>query len=71
MQIVAYENGRVAYPRSGIPEYLRFLVKPLADAVIAGEPGLDAFGHHTPRLNGVTLADVNYMAGCYIHPERC
>jgi hypothetical protein len=72
MQIVAYEIGKVAYPRSGIPEYLRLLVKPLADAVLAGETGLDdAFAHHTPRLSGVSLADVNYMAGCYIHPENC
>ena len=48
MQIVANEGGKF-YPRSGIPEYLRFATKPLVDAVMAGEAGNSAsFGHHTP-----------------------
>ena len=51
-QIVAYESSRRDYPRSGIPEYLRFLAKPLADAVIEGEAGLEfAAAHHTPRFD--------------------
>eukprot|EP00967_Tisochrysis_lutea_P123636 scaffold206023_cov36-Tisochrysis_lutea.AAC.3 len=72
LQIVAFEKGRIDYPRSGIPEYLRFLVKPLADAILAGEGGISAgASHHSPELNSVSLADVNYMVNCYVHPEQC
>eukprot|EP00966_Prymnesium_polylepis_P199857 4631767-Prymnesium_polylepis.1 len=27
--------------------------------------------HHTPALVGLTLSDVNYIANCYLHPEKC
>ena len=70
MEIVAYESSNKTYPRSGIPEYLRLLVKPLVDAAIAGEKGYD-FSHHGPKQTGLTLADVNYIADCYVHPEHC
>lgn len=70
MEIVAFEASKRDYPRSGIPEYLRLLVKPLADAAIAGEGGYD-FAHHGPAQKGLTLADVNYVADCYLHPEHC
>ena len=59
MEIVAFEGSYVSYPRSGIPEYLRQLVKPLVDAVIvAGDDpiahleNVEKFAHHTPSLNG-------------------
>ena len=65
-----YEASRKTYPRSGIPEYLRLLVKPLVDAAIAGDRG-DAFSHHEPAQAGLTLADINYVAGCYLHPSGC
>jgi len=70
LEIVAYEASRKTYPRSGIPEYLRLLVKPLVDAAIAGDRG-DAFSHHEPAQAGLTLADINYVAGCYLHPSGC
>ena len=66
----SYESSNKTYPRSGIPEYLRLLVKPLVDAAIAGEKGYD-FSHHGPKQTGLTLADVNYIADCYVHPEHC
>ena len=37
---------------------------------IAGEGGYD-FAHHGPAQKGLTLADVNYVADCYLHPEHC
>ena len=71
MQIVANESGAF-YPRSGIPEYLRFLVKPLVDAVMEGERLTRlTFAHHTPRFNGLSLADVNYIGLCILKPEQC
>ena len=71
MQIVAYEATPLTYPRSGIPEYLRLAVKPLIDAVMAGEDISSNAGHHTPKQMGLTLSDVNYIANCYLHPEKC
>jgi hypothetical protein len=79
MEIVAFEgNSELTYARSGIPEYLRQLVKPLVDAVIVGgdDPVANVenhlkFGHHTPALNGLGLADINYIVGCYADPESC
>ena len=71
-ELVAYENGKVGYPRSGIPEYLRLLAKPLVDATMRGEAGREwTFGHHTEEYNALSLVDVNYITNCYIHPEEC
>lgn len=70
MEIVAYEANATFYPRSGIPEYLRFLVKPLVDAALAGESGA-TFAHHSDAQAGLSLADVNYIVDCYINPEHC
>ena len=67
---MAYETG-VHYPRSGIPEYLRQVLKPLVDAVLAGRNVSGSAGHHEPAFTGLTLADVNYIALCYAHPARC
>merc|ERR1712196_735134 len=39
MQIVAFEASNVTYPRSGIPEYLRFLIKPIIDDIMTGKQG--------------------------------
>ena len=70
MQVVAYEHGD-NYPRSGIPEYLRLLIKPIVDAIARGEDLSFAAGHHKPELLGLSLADVNYIAGCYTDPKSC
>eukprot|EP00947_MAST-08B_sp_MAST-8B-sp1_P005279 g5279.t1 len=72
MEIVAFEAGKKFYPRSGIPEYLRFLVKPIVDAIMKGEPDVDSkAGHHYVPFNGLGLADVNYIVGCYVNPGSC
>ena len=70
VQVVAYETA-VNYPRSGIPEYIRLATKPLVDAVMAGVDISATSAHHTPELAGLTLSDVNYIANCYRHPEKC
>ena len=51
MQISAYETGKY-YPRSGIPEYLRLLIKPLVDHIITSDDPLagQEFEHHTTGL---------------------
>jgi len=77
MEIVAYETNEY-YPRSGIPEYLRLLVKPMVDAILR-EDGRrrddKAVGrllsHHTPQFNALTMVDVNYITGCFINPDTC
>jgi CubicO group peptidase (beta-lactamase class C family) len=74
MQIVAYETGD-NYPLSGIPEYLRLAAKPLVDAVMRKDDptinGENVFAHHTPSLNSLSIADVNYIAQCALHPLTC
>jgi hypothetical protein len=74
MQIVAYEHGK-NYPLSGIPEYLRLAAKPLVDAVMQNDDavfnGENAFAHHTVSLNSLSIADVNYIAQCALHPLTC
>ena len=74
MQIVAYEHGQ-NYPLSGIPEYLRIAAKPLVDAVMSNQDihyeGESSFAHHTPSLNSLSIADVNYIVGCALHPLTC
>ena len=74
MQIVAYEHGK-NYPLSGIPEYLRLAAKPLVDAVMQNNDavfnGENAFAHHTVSLNSLSIADVNYIAQCALHPLTC
>mmetsp|Transcript_12636 Transcript_12636/g.33127 ORF Transcript_12636/g.33127 Transcript_12636/m.33127 type:complete len:227 (-) Transcript_12636:152-832(-) len=71
MQVVAFEHTVISYPRSGIPEYLRLAAKPLVDQVMAGVNISATAEHHTPALVGLTLSDVNYIANCYLHPEKC
>ena len=71
MEIVAYEHTNITYPRSGIPEYLRLLVKPLVDAIMAGENITETAAHHDPRFNGLSLVDINYISGCYLNPKNC
>jgi CubicO group peptidase (beta-lactamase class C family) len=74
MQVVAYETGK-NYPLSGIPEYLRLAAKPLVDAVMRQDDhvvnGENIFSHHTPSLNSLSIADVNYIAQCALHPLTC
>ena len=71
MEVVAYEATAKFYPRSGIPEYLRFLVKPLVDAIMSGENVTATAGHHTPKFNGLGMAGVNYIVKCYVDPLSC
>lgn len=71
MAVVAFETNEF-YPRSGIPEYLRLAVKPFIDAVMSGDKNNgEEFGHHNPAYNSLSMADVNYIVGCYVHPETC
>jgi len=70
MEIVAFETGKF-YTRSGIPEYLRLLVKPLADAILSGDDIKYESQHHSPRFNSLSLTDVNYITGCFANPESC
>lgn len=70
MQIVANEGGKY-YARSGIPEYLRFLAKPLVDGIMLQTENTAGYGHHTPSLNGASIADVNYIVGCIVDPASC
>jgi len=69
MQIVAYEHGE-REPYSGIPEYLRFVVKPIVDAILADEADVRSMmaSHAYP---GLSLADVNYIMSCYVDPSSC
>mgnify|MGYP006883397917 CR=1 FL=1 len=53
MQIVADEDGKF-YPRSGIPEYLRLLVKPLVDGIMNGMYP-ESLAHHTPGMSCILL----------------
>ena len=71
MEIVAVEDGPF-YPRSGIPEYLRLLVKPYVDAVMRGaKHSAWVFGHHNPEFNSVSMSDVNYIVNCFVNPDSC
>lgn len=71
MQIVAFESGKF-YPRSGIPEYLRFAIKPLVDAIMSGDTYVSyTASHHYPEFQSLTLSDVNYIAKCYTDPSAC
>jgi len=67
MQIVAFESGD-RYGYSGIPEYLRLLVKPYVDAIMRGE---DTRMGDRNRFNALSLADMNYIIQCGNHPETC
>lgn len=71
MELVAFEHTNVTYPRSGIPEYLVQLVKPVVDAIMRGEDVTYTSGHATPEFMGLTLADVNYVSLCYMYPKYC
>jgi CubicO group peptidase (beta-lactamase class C family) len=73
LQLVAYETAEF-YPRSGIPEYLRQLVKPLVDAVMRGDApnsNEQRFEHHTAEFNGLSMVDVNYITDCFVNPKHC
>mmetsp|Transcript_20454 Transcript_20454/g.24561 ORF Transcript_20454/g.24561 Transcript_20454/m.24561 type:complete len:237 (-) Transcript_20454:183-893(-) len=70
-QIVAYETGGF-YGRSGIPEYIIGLIKPVIDAIINEVPYVSELaGHHTPSFNGLGMADLNYIQNCYVNPKQC
>lgn len=72
MQVAAFEIGNITYGRSGIPEYLAQLVKPVTDAIVSG----DAYApleaqHSTPGWQKLAFIDINYIAQCYLHPFSC
>eukprot|EP01065_Artemidia_motanka_P042081 TRINITY_DN557_c0_g1_i2.p1 TRINITY_DN557_c0_g1~~TRINITY_DN557_c0_g1_i2.p1 ORF type:complete len:409 (+),score=148.91 TRINITY_DN557_c0_g1_i2:103-1329(+) len=71
-QVAAYEHTNITYPRSGIPEYLAQLIKPIIDDIVTGSPNVSAAaGHSTPEYRKLALADVNYISQCYFQPETC
>lgn len=71
IQVVAFEASRITYPRSGIPEYLMQVIKPLADAIMTGNDIRFSAEHATPAFQTLSLADLNYISDCYLHPEHC
>lgn len=71
IELVAFEASEVSYPRSGIPEYLAQLIKPIADAIIRGDNVSQSAAHSTPAFQRLAMIDVNYIADCYLHPEHC
>lgn len=71
MELVAFEHTDITYPRSGIPEYLMQAAKPVVDAIMRGEDVSATSAHATPEFQGLTLADVNYCALCYMKPVYC
>mmetsp|Transcript_12419 Transcript_12419/g.27463 ORF Transcript_12419/g.27463 Transcript_12419/m.27463 type:complete len:414 (-) Transcript_12419:131-1372(-) len=71
LEVVAYEHTAKTYPRSGIPEYLAQLVKPIVDDIMAGKDVSDSSQHSTPAHQRMSLVDVNYIADCYLHPLHC
>lgn len=64
--IVAYEHG-ASYPRSGIPEYLRVLIKPYIDLIVQGK----ALDEHQDSLKAFSMDALDYVNDCYFHPEHC
>eukprot|EP01065_Artemidia_motanka_P042080 TRINITY_DN557_c0_g1_i1.p1 TRINITY_DN557_c0_g1~~TRINITY_DN557_c0_g1_i1.p1 ORF type:complete len:409 (+),score=122.01 TRINITY_DN557_c0_g1_i1:81-1307(+) len=71
-QVAAYEHTEKTFPRSGIPEYLAQLIKPIIDDIVTGAPDVAAAAaHSTPEYRKLSLVDINYIAGCYNHPETC
>jgi len=65
-QVVAYEHG-ASYPRSGIPEYLRVLIKPWIDLIIQGK---DTYWNHD-QLKTLSMDALDYINDCFFHPEHC
>lgn len=54
-------------PRSGIPEYLRVLMKPYIDLIIQGK----ALDHHQGSLKALSMDALDYVNDCFFHPEHC
>ena len=60
------------YPLSGIPEYLAVAMKKHVDAILSpNPPPASAHLHHTPTLLSLSIADVNYITDCKLHPKNC
>ena len=70
VQVVVMESGAY-YARSGIPEYLGAVIKPIIDEIMAGTDVSKTAQHHTPAFNSLSLVDINYISNCYIHPLSC
>ena len=64
--IVAFEHG-ASYPRSGIPEYLRVLIKPYIDLIVQGK---SIYWNHD-TLKSLSMDALDYVNDCYFHPEHC
>eukprot|EP00756_Hemistasia_phaeocysticola_P036567 Hpha_TRINITY_DN16648_c3_g5::TRINITY_DN16648_c3_g5_i1::g.183416::m.183416 len=72
MQVAAFEAGNITYGRSGIPEYLAQLIKPISDSIVAGDKMVPLESQHsTPAYRALAFIDVNYIAQCYLQPLSC
>ena len=47
------------------------VIKPLADAIMTGNDIRFSAEHATPAFQTLSLADLNYISDCYLHPEHC
>jgi len=57
------------YALSGIPEYLAVAAKPHVEAVLAGKTPAAEHAHHD--MLSLSVADVNYIVDCKLHPKHC
>ena len=64
-QIVAFEHG-ASYPRSGIPEYLRVLIKPYVDVIVQGK---DLYTHRE-QLKSLSMDALNYVNDRVTHDAQ-
>ena len=49
------------------------MAKPLVDGIMNGNALAiaDDAAHHAPGLSALSLADLNYITGCYLDPTSC
>lgn len=73
MQVVAAETAPTGeYALSGIPEYLAVAAKPHVEAIVAGRTGPTAAAEHAHHdILSLSVADVNYVVDCKLHPAHC
>ena len=57
------------YALSGIPEYLAVATKPHVEAILAGRTPAAEHAHHD--MLSLSVADVNYVVDCKLHPKHC
>ena len=73
MQVAAAEIPPTGvYALSGIPEYLAVAAKPHVEAILAGKTGPTAAAEHAHHdMLSLSVADVNYVVDCKLHPKHC